>query len=54
MIKDRRPILRPFVRSLAIERGGIMRFPEGFEQLFVVDDAGIKLNLDDLGVPGLT
>ena len=45
-------VLGSAVSALLIERGGIVGVPEYFEQLFVADYGGVKLNADDLCVAG--
>src|SRR5215471_13194515 len=53
-VENNRTVLRSDVVVLAIQRRGIVRFPEKFEQLAVGKFLRIEFDLDDLGVPGVT
>jgi uncharacterized protein len=52
MEENRRPILVADVRSLPVQRGGVVITPEDFEQVVIADDLGIEGDLDHFGVAG--
>src|SRR3954447_17020258 len=52
MEEDSRPILRSYVRPLAVPRGRIVQLPKVFNQSLVSDLRGIKRHLDNFGVTG--
>jgi hypothetical protein len=52
VIEDRRAILRPHIRSLAIQCRRIMDGEEDAEQIAVREDGRVESNLNHLGVPG--
>ena len=41
------------IRTLAVERGRIMALPEYVQKIIITHDAGVKDNLDNLGMLGL-
>ena len=51
MIKNRRAILRANVRTLPVERGGIVRLPEHRQHFFEGKFCRVKIHLDHLGMP---
>src|ERR1700683_3165642 len=51
MEKNTRPLLRAYVRSLAVQRGRVVTLPEDGEKLEVGNSARIKFHLDSFGVP---
>src|SRR5437870_397927 len=50
VIKNRRPVLGAYIRSLAVQRGGIVQLPEVVEQLVVGNLCRIEGDLNGLGV----
>src|SRR6266498_686894 len=53
MIENDRTVLRSHVGSLAIQRGGIVRFPADGQKILVSNLAGIIGDLDHFGMAGL-
>ena len=51
-VKDDGAVLGAMVGALAVEGGGIVGFPEDFQQLVVGENGGIKFDLDHFGVAG--
>lgn len=49
---DCRAVLGADIGALAVERGGVVDFPEKVEDFFVGDDFGIEFDADDFGVSG--
>ena len=54
VVKNNRTVLRPNIGSLPVQGGGIMRFPEYFQQLLIADFLRVILNLNRLGVSGIS
>src|SRR5208283_1494028 len=52
VIEDGRAVLSSDVGPLAVQRGRIVKLPEDLQQPLVVNLGWIKLNLNDLGMPG--
>src|SRR5437667_10377781 len=50
--ENHRPVLRSHVRSLAVERRGVVALPENLEQLLVSDLGRVELDFHDFRVPG--
>jgi len=50
MEKNRGAVLRTPVRALAVDLGGIVVFPENFQQVGIGDFGGIELDFDGFGV----
>ena len=54
VMEDDGAVLFSHIRALTVELGGIMDVPENFQEVIVGDDLGVKLQVDDLGVAGIT
>src|ERR1700730_5546670 len=53
MVEDDRTILRADVRTLAVQRGGIVVRPENIEELLVAHERWIELDLHHFGMASL-
>src|SRR5829696_345596 len=52
VVEDRRPVLRPDVRALPVQRRGVVDGEVDLQDLPERDDLGVESHLDDLGVAG--
>ena len=52
VVKDRRTVLRPDIRTLPVERGGIVIIPEYFQQVMVAENLRIICDFNHFRVSG--